>query len=241
MKPIDPIILKPCSIARSLGALAGFLVLASIGFQLTKYLTGHTWIYGLVPLFFVDAEQNIPTFFSVLLLLAATLLLTVIALLKNQQRDAHRFAWAVLAFGFLCMAADEAIAFHERLVVPMRAILGHRPLGIFYFAWVIPALGVVLVLALCFLRFLWHLPVRTRSTFVAAAILFLGGALGFEMIGARYTELHGSQNLLYTMIATVEESLEMTGTIVFIYALLRYIDDTWKEVRFGFNEPRKIR
>ena len=47
-----------------------------------------------------------------------------------------------------------------------------------------------------------------------------GGAIGVELIGGRYLELHGVENLTYAMITTVEESLEMAGVIIFIWALL---------------------
>ena len=80
-----------------------------------------------------------------------------------------------------------------------------------------------------------HLPAKTRFTFLAAAIIYLGGAIGFELIGGRYAELHGSHNLSYNMISTVEESLEMAGVIIFIRALLQYIAGKHKEVRFQFD------
>jgi hypothetical protein len=68
-----------------------------------------------------------------------------------------------------------------------------------------------------------------------AAILYIGGAIGVELIGGRYAELHGEENWTYSMITTVEESLEMAGLIVFIWALLEYCADNYKEVRFRFE------
>jgi hypothetical protein len=218
-----------------LGAVAFLLVLASIGGQLTKYLLGHDHVYGLVRLFYVDAEQNIPTLFSVLLLFCAALLLTVITVLKKKEKDPDVSRWANLAFGFLFMAVDEASSIHEKLVTPVRGLLGDGPIGIFYFAWVIPGIAVVFVLTLFFLRFLLRLPAKSRVTFMVAATLFIGGALGLEFVGGRYAELHGHGNLTYSMIATVEESLEMAGVIVFIYALLKYIADNYNEVRFRID------
>lgn len=233
---INQIRLNPSAVARALGAVAFLLVLASIGGQLTKYLLGHDRVYGLVSLFYVDAEQNIPTLFSVLLLFCAALLLTVITVLKKKQKDPDVSRWTILAFGFLLMAVDEALSIHEKLVTPVRGLLGDGPLGIFYFAWVIPGIAVVLVLTLFFLRFLLRLPAKTRFTFIVAGTLFIGGALGLELVGGRYAELHGQENLTYSMIATVEESLEMAGVIVFIYALLKYIADNYEEVRFRFDD-----
>jgi hypothetical protein len=232
---INQISLNPSSIARVLGAVAFLLVLASIGGQVMAHLTRHAQVYALARLFYVDAERNIPSDFSTLLLLFAALLLAVITVLKRQQTDSPVSYWAILSFGFLCMAADEAWSFHERLIKPVRRLLGDDNLGVFYFAWVIPGIALVLVLALFFLRFLLRLPAKTRRTFLMAATLYIGGAIGVELIGGRFAELHGTRNLTYSMMVSVEESLEMAGAITFIWALLVYIADNYKEVRFRFE------
>jgi len=43
------------------------------------------------------------------------------------------------------------------------------------------------------------------------------------MISGNYSEFNGVGNLTYDFMTTVEESLEMFGTFIFIYALLSYI------------------
>ena len=63
-----------------------------------------------------------------------------------------------------------------------------------------------------------------------AATLYIGGAIGLELIGGRYSELHG-EDLAYSMMTAVEESLELAGIIIFIRALLVYIADNYKEVQ----------
>jgi hypothetical protein len=234
-KAIDHITLNPSAIARVLGTVALLLVFANIGGQLAKFWLGHDYVKGLVPLFYVDTEQNIPTFFSVLLLLFAALLLAAIAVLNRKQRTPHVSKWAILSFGFLYMAYDEALHVHERLISPVRTLVGDGNLGVFYFAWVIPGIALVFILALLFLRFLLHLPATARLRFLMAATLYIGGAIGVELVGGRYAELHGMQNWTYSMIVTVEESLEMAGLIVFIWALLKYCADNYKEVRFRFD------
>ena len=132
------------------------------------------------------------------------------------------------------MAFDEAFAFHERLIDPICLLLGDRHLGVFYYGWVIPGIALVIAVALIFMRFLLRLPSGTRRSFLLAALLYLGGSLGVELIGGAYEESHGRENLRYSMIATVEESLELAGLIVFIYALLAYISASYDEVRFAF-------
>ena len=127
---------------------------------------------------------------------------------------------------------------HELLVPPTRELLGDYASGIFYFAWVIPGIAFILLFALTFVKFLLHLQLRTRWLFLVSAVLFIGGAVGTELIGGRYAELHGFQNLTYTMIATVEEALEMAGVIVFIFALLKYVETNYNEVGFYFGNSK---
>jgi cellulose synthase/poly-beta-1,6-N-acetylglucosamine synthase-like glycosyltransferase len=218
-----------------LGAVAYLLVLLSIAGQFAKFVLGHAFLPGLVALFYVDVEHNIPTYFSVWLILCAAFLLTVIASLNRGQRKPHVSQWAILSFGFLFMAFDEAFQFHERLNIPVGMLLGDGSLGVFYFAWVIPGIALVFVLGLYFLRFWWHLPVMTRLSFLMAATFYIGGAIGVELIGSHHAELHGYENWMYSMIATLEESLEMAGLIVFIWALLKYCADNYKEGRFRFG------
>lgn len=229
----------PFSVARFLGAVAFLLVLASIGVSLMqKYLFGYDYAREFVALFYVDREQNIPTFFSLLLLLLAFLLLAIITVLNRKQKAHDVLQWAILTFGFLLMAFDEAFEFHEKLILPVRSLLHSGNLGIFYFAWVIPGILLIITVAIFYLRFLLHLPATTRLFFITAAALYVGGAIGFELIGGRYVELHGTQNLTYSIIATIEESLEMAGVIVFIWALLAYIANNYKEVTFRLDEAR---
>jgi hypothetical protein len=53
---------------------------------------------------------------------------------------------------------------------------------------------------------------------VIAGAIFVGGALGVEMILGYWTDLHGEENLTYGMIDWVEESLEMCGMSLFAWS-----------------------
>ena len=226
----NKISLNPSSIVRISGVVAVLLVFASVAVSLVKHLTGHPSAYGLIPLFNVDEEGNIPTFFSTFLLLFAAVLLGVITILKKKQMDSYASYWTVLSFGLFFMAVDEASAMHEKLIYPIRMLLGDGELGIFTFAWVIPFILIICVLALFFVRFLLHLPPKTKLTFLVAAILYIGGAIGLELIEGLYTEAHGL-DFTYSMMTAIEESLEMAGIIIFNWALLAYFSDNFSEVR----------
>jgi len=233
--------INPSSIARLLGIAAFSLIFASIGVHLLSYYTGiaeHKFYYKLISFFDVDVEQNIPTFFSMLLLFFATLLLLVITLLERKRSAPHVIQWAILAFTFFYMTIDEITSFHEILASPIRMLLGNDNLGIFYYAWVIPYLALVIALAIILLKFFLHLDSKIKLTFLIAAILYVGGALGFELIGGRYYELHSGNDLTYRMYVNIEESLEMSGSIVFIWGLLKYIAEKYGAVQFLFDKTQ---
>lgn len=228
--------LSSFAVARALGALSLLLVLASIGGQFDKYWLGSGHFPGLADLFYLDAEKNIPTIFSVFLLFFAAVLLTVITIFKKKN-DPDVTKWAILAFGFLYMTVDEGMSIHEKLRIPMHRFFGDVFPSIFHFVWVIPGIAVICVLTLFFAKFLRRLPAKTRSEFVIAATLFIGGAIGMEMVGGWYAHSHGLKNLTYSIIiVTLEESLEMAGVIVFIYALLEYIADNYNLGQFRFDD-----
>jgi hypothetical protein len=203
-----------------------------VGVSLIKHVGGYPTVYGLVPLFDLNGEQNVPTYFNASLHLFSSALLAVIAVLKKQSSDRYTRQWAVLCGGFLFMAFDEAAGLHELMGRPMEELLGDRATGVLHFAWVLPGIVIVAFFALWFLRFLLHLPLRTRLLVVAAGAMFIGGAVGVELFEGRHAAAHGSANIAFDLYVLAEETLEMSGLTVFIYAMLRYIEHSYGAVQF---------
>jgi hypothetical protein len=231
--------LNPVRLVRALGFAVFGLILLSLLSVSADNLAGNDSVilHKLKKLFYVDFELNIPAFFSSLILLLASLILTTIAILKKKQKDSFSMEWMILAIGFVTMAFDELIAVHERMIEPVREVLGNENLGIFYFAWVIPMGVLVLLLAILFFRFWWSLPVKTKIYFLVAGFIYLGGAIGFELIESRYCEIYGKDNITYIILTTIEEGLEMTGVIIFIKGLLNYLTETFGEVQLQLDNP----
>jgi hypothetical protein len=86
----------------------------------------------------------------------------------------------------------------------------------------VPGALFALCVAAVYLPFLARLPARTRNLFFLAGFVYVSGAIGFEMVGGRQAALYGDDNLTYKLLAHVEESLEMAGLVVLLYALLDY-------------------
>lgn len=198
------------------------LNLASIVGQLTTYfLPDYLSRDFLALLFYVDAEQNIPSFYSMCTLLFCSVLLATIAYAKKVAGSRYVPYWGALSIIFLGLSLDEAFSFHEQLIDPLRSALNTS--GIFHFAWVIPGSIFVLLCLLAFWGFLCVLPKKTRHLFLIAGAIYVAGSLGMEMINGYYASLFGKWNIVYAIITTLEECFEMLGIAVFIYALLSYM------------------
>jgi len=229
--------LSPELLVGVLSAGAALLLLGSVILQTAKYFFGYSRV-GLIQLLYVDEEFNIPASYAVLLLLIAVLLLAAITAVLRDRGDSSASHWMALTLMFLLMAADEGLSFHEQLVVPMRGLLGAGNLGVLYFAWVVPGIVVVGLVVAAFMGFVTRLPARTRRLFVCAAGLYVLGALGMELVAGPYAEINGNATFAYSMMATLEEALEMAGVLLFVYALLGFIAASFGEILVRFAPGR---
>ena len=224
--------LAPGKTAFVLGGLAFIQIIISLAYHFGYHIGGYTDMPGMSK-FHLDREANIPTYFSGLLLMSVAVLSTLIALQKSAQGDRYRRHWAMLAVIFLGLSFDEVSSIHELLVVPTRSLFGTS--GIFYFAWVIPGIAFVLILAISYWRFLWSLPARSRNLFILSAVIFVGGAIGFELMGGFHADNYGQTDLVYSLLTSGEETMEMAGVITFIFALLDYMRDQSYMVELMFD------
>ena len=213
--------ISPRRITRFLISVIAALIMASIAGQVLNFHLGYSHVKGFVPLFFVDNEANVPAWYSSVTLLLCAILLAVIGTAKRQEGARFAGHWSALAVIFLFLSVDEAAGIHELPIEPLKAAgIGG---GFLYFPWVILGMAFVLVVGLAYLKFLFDLPVKTRVHFLGAAILYIGGAVGMEMIGGRYADAYGTKNFPFTMLVTGEELMEMLGVLLFIRALLDYL------------------
>ena len=223
------VLLSPKKLALVLALVIFFLTLAYVATQSVKYLAGHDVQLGLLRLFNLNGENNIPAWYASSTLLLCSILLAAIGLVKKQMGLPYARHWLVLAAIFLYLSLDEAASIHEMANRPLH--YAFNTTGYFYYAWVIAGGLFALVVLLAYLPFLATLPVRTRYLFLISGAFYVGGALGMEVIG-NYWYLHGQgETLTYSMLGGVEEGLEMIGVASFIYSLLSYLASNLHEIR----------
>ncbi|MEW6030134.1 MAG: hypothetical protein ACOYZ8_05255 [Chloroflexota bacterium] len=227
------IIFDPKKVVRILGMIIICLIVANIvGIVSKYYFDSHR-----IALFDLDREGNIPTLYAAVTTLLCAGLLAVIAVARKRQEKRDYLYWGGLAIIFLFLAVDDGAAIHENIIRPLRNALNTS--GFLYFAWVIPYGIFVAAMGAIYLRFLFSLPVGIRNLIIFAGTLYVGGALGFELIGGNWTELYGQENAAYALITTCEQSLQMAGILVFIYALMAYIASVLEDLSFRIGSSKQ--
>lgn len=209
-----------------------FLLMAThIFVWFVHFHTSHD-IYPLFRIFDVDEEANIPTFYNALLFLLSSVLLILIGTIRRRENAPYSKHWLFLGFLFLFLSVDEASIIHEEFVRPMKNLFDICG-GALRHAWVIVYLPLVLILLLWMLRFLRSLPPRIMHIFIVAGIVFISGAVGFELLHGHVYTNYPEAEVLIDVLPMIEEFLEMAGLIIFIKGLLEYIEMSFEGLRFN--------
>jgi hypothetical protein len=204
------------TIMMDLFTIAILLVIASILSQCLRFFSPFKpYLDFLIYEFYLDSESNIPTYFSAFLLIFSALLLAVQAKCVGLGKGKFGFQWYLLSAIFIFLSIDEILQFHELLTEPIRH--GLQTTGFLYFAWYIPVIPILIILGVYYLRLVNSLPQKHKIGYVISGLIFLSGAIGMEMIGSSFAQTKGLGNFQYSMVATLEESLELIGLILFIY------------------------
>jgi len=231
------LVISPKKVVRTLILVVSFLTFAGLAARLLTIFWGSKKI-EVLRLFYFDSENTIPTWYSSFGLLLCAILLAIIAFAKKQQGATYALHWGGLAGLFLLMSIDEVAQIHDKAGTTLGSALvnfmGFTPSGLFHYTWLVPGIAIVLIVLLAYLKFLANLPRSTLLLFLLAGGLFVGGAIGTEMVESLFAfGVEESGNKMWTAppstqrtfaaIVATEEFLEMLGVVVFIYALLTYI------------------
>ena len=202
----------------------GSVAFANVVGVFFRYVLGHPRVLGLVPLFDMDTEGNVPTFIAALMLMFAAVLLFITAWYYRGRAGGKYWFGLGLIFAFLSF--DEASAIHELFAVPLQAALNTS--GYLYGAWIIPYSLLLILFAAAYFRFWLRLPAQTRWLFALSGIVYIFATVGMDSIGARIVDNHGGfgagmDHINHVIIYSIEEPLEMFGIALFIYAILDHL------------------
>lgn len=189
---------------------------------------------SLIRLTDLKEEVSIGTWYASSVLLLASLLLLIIALIEQKADGLHVNHWKILSIIFLFLSLDEAASIHE---------IGdslHDTLGIYTkttFLWTLPYTILLIIFIISYYKFLINLPKKTRNLFVVSGGIFIAGALGLELVAAGLQQLDLANIVPITVL--IEEFFEMLGITVFIYALVLYIESRAKDIHVLFENAEK--
>jgi len=171
-------------------------------------------------------EGTIQTWFSSTLFFCCAFLLMVIAYVKRKISESFILHWSFLSLFFVVLSIDEFCEIHERFNL-FHISIGS---GVFKFTWVLFAIPLVLILFFIYLNFIKHLPREIRKLVVIAGVLFISGSLVLEIIGGVHFAIYDNIRT-FLIFGTLEEFLELLGTAVFLYGLIRYMNSHMKELK----------
>ena len=213
-----------------LAAGAGLLVALGVAGGYLRLVHGEE-LRQAVWLFDLGSERTFATWYaSTLLLLSAALLAVLAAVCRRTGRAREAVRWGGLALVFALLSADEVAGAHE-----WTAHVTPSGRGLFYYSWVFFGLAFVAVLGVVYLPFVLRQVRRFRALLLVAALLFVGGALGVEMLNGWLNDNHPDAHLAYMLMTALEESLELAGVLVFVYALLDHLRALGVRVSAGFG------
>lgn len=209
--------------------VAGLAAMGALAIYST-YVLGHGSVFGLVRLFNLDAEANIPTFFSSLNLALCGFLLVATGVFARNSGRPFFFSWLLLGLGALFVAIDEAAQIHELLDSNTEWTGGllqgeDSP-------WVIVYTLIALGFAVAALRLFLHLPRRYQVLFGTGAALFVGGSVGLEVVGAMQL-VDAGKTAFYAIVNGSEEVIEMAAVTLVNASILSYIRATHGPLMIG--------
>ncbi len=173
----------------------------------------YTWIH----MFDLDGEATAPAWFQTEMLFVCAVLLWLIGSSRG-PRDGRARYWKFLAAVFVYLSADEDATLHETLGVWISKHVGH---AMDVYAWLIPGIAFVIYMAIVSWKHLRTLPPAIRNGMLLAAVVYVLGAAGFDVIESQLDKLWGT--LRFSMLTVVEETFEMAGLVIFIHVLLSYV------------------
>ncbi len=210
-------------IIKLLSIMAILLIIANTIMLFIYFSVDNPDTFGFVRMVDLDQEANLPTLFSSGLLLIAGFLFYVLHNVNRVKENMHHYYWLWLSFIFIFLGFDESAKIHETLGDYTENFVDAS--GYFYYPWVLSYGVFIFILGFFYLRFFLSMEKKVFYSFMLAAFIFLSGAVGFELLGAKEASLHGSDTLIYCIYYTIEESLEMFGVIYLIHILLHLLKD----------------
>lgn len=216
--------------------LSNVFVLVSLNFVFFLLESKGIGSYRFNSLFYLNEESNIPTYFSGLNLLLASLLSFLLSKDYDSSKRTNPMFWILLTIVFIFLSFDEVAMFHERIYrITLFFTENFETPLVWYVPYGILTIGGVIFLLKDFLS----LDISSKKIIAASGLIFISGAIGMEHFSNNcnaFMDTICSLNLLF-VLASLEESLEMIGISLFNFALVRILSGKSKYINLEISKP----
>jgi len=214
--------LQPIYIIRFLSIVSILLIILNSIMLVIYFYIDNPDTFDFIQMVDLDQEANLPTLFSSILFMISALLFYLLSKKSQIEHQNQGIYWIGLSIVFIFLGFDESATIHETIGDWTEQFVG--TVGYLHYPWVISYSILIGILGLLYFQFFIKMEHKIFWSFMQAALIFLSGAIGFELLGAKEASLHSSETMLYCYYYTIEESLEMFGVIYLIHILLRLLD-----------------
>lgn len=164
----------------------------------------------------VNQEGNLPSWWSVAQLAAATTSLLFVAVLARHQRIKGSAAWWILGGLVLLFCLDEGTGLHERMDALVLQFVDVTDFTLVWLVLGIVIAVVVLVLAIISAR---YLPEKSTRLIVLGVATLLFAAVGLEFVAGELTRL-GAPAPVLLVLSHLEEFMELVAGSLLLVAPL---------------------
>lgn len=227
------------TIVKSLSVLAGLLAILHIISLVADHQFGNRITSVMVEKFSMENEGNFPTYFSAFILFFAAVLFGIISKGLRLSKKPEWQYWSGLSLIFVFLSLDEAIQIHEKLDTDL-IWSSFETYDLLAWPWVILYGALAMLIMIVYFKFWWDMPIKYRLSFGLAALLYVGSALGFEMLEAREYTTNGGETLRYVVLTSVEECCEIIAIIFVISTNFKYITHYLPDLHISFAPANRL-
>ncbi len=184
-------------------------------------------------LFDLNGEANIPTWFSSTQLFSL-FVLSIIYSIQIENEHLRRF-YFLIGLVFLFFSADETSMIHEGITFHFSKLSIHSFFPDAHGMWILVYPIILIILGCIFWKGLlafWN-EKTGRAIFIIGAVVFVAGGVGFEVFGYYLSFYQKAEPMLHIIEVTAEESFELLGQSLMIYALLSKLYSTHTNTSSG--------
>lgn len=171
-------------------------------------------------LFDLNAEANIPTWFSSTQLFSL-FVLCVIYSREIEDKNLRNF-YILMGLMFLFFSVDETSMIHEGISTAFKKLSIQSVFPDAHGMWILVYPVILTILGSMYWKGLLAFlnEKKGRAIFIIGAVLFVIGGVVFEVVGYYLPTEQGEESIFNIIEITAEESFELLGQSLMVYSLL---------------------